>query len=546
MIPKSIIDKILVILRHDARRALRMHVPGFPRPYYCSFLLRDIHWFNTWAASGSVYRRRSDHTRNVYCDVRVGGYRHDQVSNGGLFDNDEELESVQHVTAPIDDTNYDGLKLALWRLTEAKFREALADHNQKEALRISTVDPTEEFQSFARIKRAHHFKYGKPETINEEKWVKFCKHASRWMSNLPHVSSAWVEFDGSQQSRLFVNTEGSTVVQHGQVFSLTAMIRKLTKEGSHIEQEIVLNCGSQRELPNMREFKKMTLARYERLLKLIKARKINSFSGPVLLAPVPAGILVHEAIGHRLEGSRLLAAGEGQTFKGHVGERILNIDVTIHDNPRLKEFKGKRCIAAYDYDDEGTPAQDALLVEDGILRGFMNTRAALQKKDYVPNGHARSKKFQRPISRMSVTIMEGRRGLSWESLKELLIAEIKRQKAPFGMIVYSTSGGETETARYDFQGFSGEISYATLVYPNGREVCVRGVNFIGTPLQALSNIIAVGKDQVMENGYCGAESGFIPVTTISPAILLRNLELQAKEEELVTQYILPKPRLSKE
>ena len=296
----------------------------------------------------------------------------------------------------------------------------------------------------------------------------------------------------------------------------------------------------------MREFKKMTLARYERLLKLIKARKINSFSGPVLLAPVPAGILVHEAIGHRLEGSRLLAAGEGQTFKGHVVERILNIDVTIHDNPRLKEFKGKRCIAAYDYDDEGTPAQDALLVEDGILRGFMNTRAALQKKDYVPNGHARSKKFQRPISRMSVTIMEGRRGLSWESLKELLIAEIKRQKAPFGMIVYSTSGGETETARYDFQGFSGEISYATLVYPNGREVCVRGVNFIGTPLQALSNIIAVGKDQVMENGYCGAESGFIPVTTISPAILLRNLELQAKEEELVTQYILPKPRLSKE
>ena len=545
MIPKSIIDKILVILRHDARRALRMYVPGFPRPYYCSFLLRDIHWFNTWAASGSVYRRRSDHTRNVYCDVRVGSYRHDQLSNGGLFDNDEELESVQHITAPIDDTNYDGLKLALWRLTEAKFREALADHNQKEALRISTVDPTEELQSFVKIKRARCFKYGKPEAINEEKWVKFCKHASRWMSNLPHVSSAWVEFDGAQQTKIFVNTEGSTVVQHNQVFSLTAMIRKLTKEGSHIEQEIVLNCGSQRELPNMREFKKMALARHERLLKLIRAKKIHSFSGPVLLAPIPAGILVHEAIGHRLEGSRLLASGEGQTFKGHVGERILNIDLTIHDNPRLREFKGKRCIAAYDYDDEGTPARDALLVEDGVLRGFLNTRAGLEKKNYVPNGHARSKKFQRPISRMAVTIVEGRRGLNWESLKELLVAEIKRQKAPFGMIVYSTSGGETETARYDFQGFSGEISFATLVYPNGKEICVRGVNFIGTPLQALSNIIAVGKDQEMENGYCGAESGFIPVSTISPAILLRNLELQTKEEELVTQYILPKPRLSK-
>ena len=73
---------------------------------------------------------------------------------------------------------------------------------------------------------------------------------------------------------------------------------------------------------------------------------------------------------------------------------------------------------------------------------------------------------------------------------------------------------------------------------------MRGVNFIGTPLQALNNVIAVGDELVLNNGYCGAESGFIPITTISPAILLSNLELQAKTEELVTQFILGKPRLS--
>jgi len=72
---------------------------------------------------------------------------------------------------------------------------------------------------------------------------------------------------------------------------------------------------------------------------------------------------------------------------------------------------------------------------------------------------------------------------------------------------------------------------------------VRGVNFVGTPLQALNNIIAVGSEQEMDNGYCGAESGFIPITTIAPGVLLSNLELQAKEEALVTQYILPRPKL---
>jgi predicted Zn-dependent protease len=142
---------------------------------------------------------------------------------------------------------------------------------------------------------------------------------------------------------------------------------------------------------------------------------------------------------------------------------------------------------------------------------------------------------------MGVTIVKGKEPVSSRRLRQMLIEEIIKQKKPFGMIVYETSGGETDTTSYDFQAFSGEISYATLIYPDGSEVVVRGVDFVGTPLQALNNIIAVGDKQVIDNHYCGAESGFIPVTTICPAILLSNLELQAKDEALVTQYILPKP-----
>jgi len=519
-----------------------MQVRGFPKPYYCSHLLRDIHWFNTWAGSGSVYRSRSDHTRNVYCDIRVGNYYHDQVTDGGINDNDEERESVSHVTMPIDDKNYDGLKLALWRLTEAKFKEALSDYNSKEALRITTVDPYRDLPSFIKLKPVRAIKYQQAQSVDQDKWVKFCKRASQWMSDLPYVTSSWVEFDSSHETRVFVNTEGSAIVQHSELFSLTAGFKNLTKEGSDIEQELVLNVGRIKELPDFKTFKKLALQKYNQLLKLVKARKIHAFSGPVLLCPEPAGVLFHEAIGHRLEGSRLLATGEGQTFKGQTGKQVLDLELSIRDNPKLKDFKGQRCVGAFDFDDEGTPARDALLLENGTLKDFLNTRQPLAKKHYVPNGHARNKKFQRPISRMGVTIVQGKKTLNFNQLKDLLIAEIKRQKKPFGMIVYETSGGETETTSYDFQAFSGEISYATLLYPDGKEVPVRGVNFVGTPLQALSNVIAIGNESILNNGYCGAESGFIPISTISPAALLRNLELQAKDEELVTQNILPRPR----
>lgn len=544
MLQRRAIEKLLPILRKDCKRALKMKVTGFPRPYFCSFLLRDTHWFNTWASSGSMYRRRSDHTRNVYCDLRVGSYRYDQTVEGGLLDNDDELESYGHVRVPIDDRDYTGLRISLWRLSEAKFREALSDFSEKKAAGISKIDANKALQSFTRVKPVKHVKYSRGEHVDEEKWVRFCKRASRWLSELPKVTGNWLEFDANQETRILVNTEGSIVVQHTPIFSLVGTIRHLTSEGLHLEQELVFHCTSQKELPDMRTFKRLALEKHEQLIELTEARKIHSFSGPVLLHPLPAGLLFHEAIGHRLEGNRLLSTGEGQTFKGHIGKRVLRVDLTIRDDPNIKKFRGRGCIGAYKYDDEGVRAEDTLLIEEGTLREFLSTRSALKKRGFQSNGHARNRKYERPISRMGVTIIEGAgETFSMEDLKEMLIEEIKRQGRPFGMIVYETAGGETATTNYDFQAFSGEISYSTLLYPDGREELVRGVDFVGTPLQALNNIMAVGSEQELDNGFCGAESGFIPVTTISPAVLLKNLELQAKDEELVTQYILPSPRL---
>jgi TldD protein len=541
MLSKSAVHKIITILKRHAGRAMRMKLDGFALPYYSSFLLRDTNWFNTVASSGSMHRRNSDQTRTVYCDIRVGSWRFDHVRDGGLTDNEDELESTNFVKVPVDDRSYDGLELGLWRLSEAKFREALADYNNKEVSGVSRVDPNKKFQSFIKTERVRSIKYARPEKFEEERWVRFCKEASRWMAELPNLSGAWVEFDASNESKIFVNSEGSVIVQHGHIFTLSATFQKLTSTGSMIEQDYVLNTATLREMPSMTEFRRSLYEKYEQLQRLIKAKKIHAFSGPVLLCPQPAGLLIHEAIGHRLEGNRLLSSGEGQTFKNQEGKRIINLDVTVRDYPKLKEFKGKRCVGAYDYDDEGVKAENALLIDDGKLSGFLTSRAAIYERNYRSNGHGRNASWQRPISRMGVTIIKGKKTVTFGKLRELLIEEIKRQGKPFGMIVYETSGGETETTRYDFQAFSGEISYATLVYPNGREVVVRGVNFVGTPLQALNNILAVSEQRELDNGFCGAESGMIPVSTISPAILLSNLELQAKDEELVTPFILRAP-----
>lgn len=543
MLNRTQIDRLVPILRRDAQRALRMKVRGFPRPYFCSFLLRDNTWFNTWASSGSTYRRRSDHTRNVYCDVRVGSYRYDQTTHGGLFDNDKEIESFNHVSMPIDDRSFDGLRVSLWRLSEAKYREALSDYSNKEAQRVSLVDQNRQFPSLSKTKSIRSIQYARAEKIDEERWTAFCRSASKWLSSLPKLAGNWVEFDGSHLSKVYVNTEDTVIVQHEQLYTVTATIRGLNTEGVQIEQELVLNVGSQRELPDMKRFRKLMKQKYDQLLKLSKAKRIHSYSGPVLLFPIPAGLLIHEAIGHRLEGNRLLSSGEGQTFKGRFGHRVVNVDLEIRDDPTLRSFNGTRCVGAYDFDDEGVRAENTVLLKNGVLKGFLTSRSPISKT-HRSNGHARSKKHERPISRMGVTIVEGANSSSMADLRELLIREIRRQRKPYGLIIYEAAGGETETSAYDFQAFAGEIKFATIVYPDGTETPVFGVNFVGTPLQALHNIMAVGDSPDIDNSFCGAESGFIPVTTISPAILLENLELQSTEEELVTQYIIPPPKPS--
>ena len=543
MLSRALASKLIPLLKRECKQVLKIKVPRFPQAYYCSYLLRDTHWFNTWARSGSTYRKRNDHTRNLYADIRVGSYKYDQVSDGGLFDNDNEIESYNHIDLPIDDKNYDGLRIALWRLTESKFREALTEYNHREATALSTVDQNREFASFHKLAAKTAIKPHRFDHVDHNKWEDFCKQASTWLSRLPKILTNSVDFDSNLVTKVFVSSEDRVIVQHEQIFCLSASISHLTEEGLELSQDLVINAGRLWELPDLPTFKRAMQRKHKQLLQQIKARKVHAFSGPVLLYPKAAGLLFHEAVGHRLEGSRLLSSGEGQTFKDQISKEILGVKIDITDDPSCKRFKGLSCIGAYDYDDEGTKSRAAKLIVDGRLQGFLSTRAELPT-GLALNGHARAKKHQRPISRMGVTVIKGKQTKTIAELKELLIAEIKAQNKPFGMVIYETAGGETDTSSFDFQGFSGEISFAKLIYPDGKEEVVRGVDFVGTPLQALSGIIAVGDQAELDNHFCGAESGYIPVSTISPAILLRSLELQTKSEELVTQYLLERPKLS--
>jgi hypothetical protein len=124
----------------------------------------------------------------------------------------------------------------------------------------------------------------------------------------------------------------------------------------------------------------------------------------------------------------------------------------------------------------------------------------------------------------------------------MLIEEAKRQGKPYGLFFEDISGGFTTTSRNSPQAFQVTPIMVYRVYVDGRpDELVRGVDLIGTPLTSFSKIVASNDKQEIFNGFCGAESGFIPVSAVSPSILTTQIEVQKKAKSSERPPILPPP-----
>lgn len=532
--------QLIKAMEAELQRSMqRLRVPRHPRPYYISYLVRDIETYNVWARYGALYHDRREHKRICYADTRVGSYRYDNTSKGGLGEPSEEGESCEVGDLPIEN-NLDSLRFCLWRLTDAKYRDAVTRYHSKRSRDVSYLDQYRSLPSFQKLEASSTIAPLEAFEPDEEMWRQYVKKASLLFKKYPAIKNSYVEFSAELVTKVFVSSEGVQRVWQEPVFSLNTYFWYHTKKLDQ-DYSIVHNVADPDELPSLEQLKREIQAKIEQFAEVEDGDEMTSFAGPVLLAPKAAGLFLHEVLGHRLEGSRLLSESEGRTFKDKLAQKIMHEDITIFDDPLLARFEGKSLIAHYPFDDEGTPAQRALLVDRGALKGFLTTRSPLSKQIHSSNGHARNSSDERPISRMANLIVQSHSDLSWADLKQKLLEEIRRQNAPYGIILLDVEGGETETEAYNFQAFMGQIAVAVKVYPNGKERYVRGVDFVGTPLSSLSHIIAVGREHVVDNGYCGAESGTIAVSTVAPAMLLSTLELQAKSPCKMTQYAMPLP-----
>ncbi len=242
----------------------------------------------------------------------------------------------------------------------------------------------------------------------------------------------------------------------------------------------------------------------KRAVLMLKARPAPAGRMPVILSAEAGGTMIHEAIGHGLEAD--LALQGLSVYSKKIGEQIASSIITVIDDATLPNKRG-----SFRFDDEGVNAQKTILVEKGILKGYMYDRLWSMKEGVRSTGNGRRESYKyRPIPRMTNTLIAPGKSVPEEIIKS----------TSSGLFVKKMGGGQVNTVNGDFVF---EVSEGYLIENGKIGEPVRGATLTGNGPEVLKNIDIVGNDLGFSIGTCGKDGQGVPVSDAQPTLRITSL-----------------------
>lgn len=529
---------LLAALQAELERSMKTFRAQDPPAYYIGYTITDTQRADVSGSNGALLNSNETRNRWLEVSVRTGSYETDDTHKVGER---QQTSAGPGTSVPLDDDT-GVLRRAVWLETDNQYRaaaEALIKIKTGKEVKVDSVE-----------NRAPDFSHEKPHTfvgpqvsftLDRKPWEEKVRAYTRTFRESAAIINSIVTFTAQAQNVLQVTTEG-TELQFGQIrYRLELFIQGKAPDGMDIDRYYNFDWVNPADAPDDKAVSAAQATMRKELEGLVAAPINEPSVGPALLTGRAAAVFFHEVFGHRAEGHRQKDAAEGQTFAKKVGEPILPSFLSIVDDTTRKKLGSEDLLGYYQFDDEGVPAQSVTLVDHGILKNFEMSRSPLVGFP-ASNGHGRRQLGATPVSRQGNLIVESSKTLTNGQLRAKLIELIKTQGKPFGLLIDDIAGGFTFTGRGQPQAFQVLPLVVYKVFPDGRpDELVRGVDIVGTPLAALTKIVATGDTPEVFNGYCGAESGSVPVSAASPAILTSELEVQKKESSTDRPPILPPP-----
>lgn len=231
-------------------------------------------------------------------------------------------------------------------------------------------------------------------------------------------------------------------------------------------------------------------------------------SGPqvVILGPAESGVLIHEAVGHGLEADYNYK--NLSNYSGKVGQKVASEHCTIIDTGLFPGMRG-----AINIDDEGNPPTETVLIENGILRGYMHNSISARKMSVNPTGNGRRQSYAHPpLARMTATYLE-----KGNYPPEEIIASVNK-----GVYAKGFSGGQVDTIKGDF---TFGVTEAYLIEDGKLTAPLKDVTLIGNGPDVMRKILMVGSDLKISEGTwsCGKDGQNIPVSVGNPTMKISEI-----------------------
>jgi TldD protein len=350
-----------------------------------------------------------------------------------------------------------------------------------------------------------------PRGVPLEDRVKAAYELERVAGSRDHIVNSLVRYTDVAGSAVIANTYGTYL----ETESIRCQIglRVTASDGEERQNTGKGRAGRQGyELIEGLDYEDFAGKTADRAVKLLKAQRAPGGKFDVVIDPLICGLLVHEAFGHNSEADAIWTGNS--ILEGKLGQKVAAESVTITDDPTLPGLNG-----SFEYDHEGVRAQRHLIVDKGILVGYLHSLETAARLGMEPNGAARAQGHQDvPIVRMSNTAIEPGDS-SFEEMLSGLDNGLYLSGGAWGY-VFTAAGQFTCNVEQAFRIEKGELT------THYRNVCISGMT-----LETLSNVIAVGGNKTFElGGTCGKDGQAAPVDSGGPHVAIRDVVVGGQGE----------------
>ncbi len=537
-------DALLNLLNEEMAREVTALKKADHPPYFLSYRVDDLQYASIQSTFGSLTHSNTTRNRVLSVNIRLGDYAFDNThpvedSNYGMFGGMGEGGGMPSML-PLEDRP-EAIKFYLWNNTEKTYRRALQMYKD---IKSPTAKPaTRAIPDFSKEtpEKFYEEPYDRNNLLDKKIWEDRTRELSALFLKNQDLVIGNVSISALANRKYFVSTEGTSVVHNTIHYYLYIDASIRAHDGDVLPLHITYFGFKPEQLPSNEVLTRDITTLIGKLEKLKNAPLAEPYTGPAILDAQAAGVFFHEIFGHRVEGHRLKDEMDGQTFKSKINELVLPKHISVIFDPTRTQYGTQFLNGNYKFDDEGVKAKRVVAVQNGVLQNFLMSRTPLENF-LTSNGHGRGSAGAPPVSRQSNLLVETTKSVPMEDLRKMLVKECKRQGKAYGYYFRDVVGGFTNTQRFSPNAFNIFPTEVYRIYADGRpDEIVRGVDLIGTPLAMFAEITATGNEHGIFHGFCGAESGSVPVSAVAPALFVKRIETQKKPKAQQDTTLLSRP-----